>query len=579
MTLVRVYKMSVPKYGLGFLLFIIIAKISYLFLEVYYNGYLIEVITNNSVTPALLEELNALGHNVSSIGLTLLLTPLVYLLARKFITFPKAIPVVIVSFMLLSFFTFHSLLTTLMEKVVDNYKEKRYSSYYVSTFKYAMLNGALGYETFMPRENLKNFDVLDRVLVANMFLLNYIDDSLIDKLIDRGQEQFIDVFILKYSFTDYDKSRKSFENRVKEITTYYNDYLAKSKSINKKFSSMDTDVIVSKMYAQFTKNLAKQYKNYEKAVIRYEESIDVDDLQKYAVLEKKALRKFHLKYKGLPTDLSARAFYNHKIVKKLTIKKLKKHGLYVSNNFNYSKAAFAKAYKSKINRAFVKEKKQFYKQLKKTTGKNLSFGLSYSQFAYRFKNDFEAEFGKKYSKVAYQMLINRDSSEFYEKLYKPHFTENYLDKYLLSRADFEEDKNAKIGDGAIKHLYVPPFAITISLLTGILNFISVVGFLVFMFLKLHVSSTRVFFAKSIFKLTLLAAFYFYPYYEVSELHILQKYQALEKLQADEETAPYVKVLEWVMVYEKITYETLYPPLKTFKYLFETSENHDFREAT
>jgi len=562
--------MSIPKYGLGFLLFIIVAKLSYLFLEVYYNGYLIEVITNNTVTPALLEELESLGHNVSSIGLTLLLTPLFYLLFRRFVHFPKVAPLAVAAFMVLSFFTFHSLLTSLMEKVVETYKEKRYSSYYVSTFKYAMLNGSLGYETFMPKENLKNFDVLDRVLVANMFLLNYIDDSLIDNLIDRGQEQFIDVFILKYSLADYDKSRNSFENRVKKITNYYNDYIQKSKSINNKFNGMDSDVIVSKMYAKFTKALSKQYQKYEKAVIKYESAIDIEDPKKYAILEKKALQKFHLKYKGLPTDLSARAFYNHKIVRVATIKKLKEKGLYVSKNFNYSKVDFAKAYKNKIYRAFKKEKKQFYAQLKETTGKSLPFGLSYSQFAYRFKNDFQAEFGDKYSKVAYHMLVNRDSSEFYEKLYKPYFTENNLDKYLLSRADFEGDKNAKLGDSAIKHLYVPPFAIAISLLTGILNFISVVGFVVFMFLKLNVSSSKEFFLKSSFKLVLLACFYFYPYYEVSNLHILQKYKALVKLQENETAAPYIKVLEWIMVYEKVTYQTLYPPIKTFKYLVETS---------
>jgi len=562
--------MSIPKYGLGFLLFIIFAKLSYLFLEVYYNGYLIEVITNNTVTPALLEELESLGHNVSSIGLTLLLTPLFYLLFKRYVHFPKVVPLAVAAFMVLSFFTFHSLLTSLMEKVVETYKEKRYSSYYVSTFKYAMLNGSLGYETFMPKENLKNFDVLDRVLVANMFLLNYIDDSLIDNLIDRGQEQFIDVFILKYSLADYDKSRTSFENRVKTITNDYNDYIKKSKLINAKFNGMDSDAIVSKMYAQFTKALNNQYQKYEKAVIKYEEAIDVEDPKKYAILEKKALRKFHLKYKGLPTDLSARAFYNHKIVRAATIKKLKEKGLYVSKNFNYSKADFAKAYKNKIHRAFKKEKKQFYAQLKETTGRSLPFGLSYSQFAYRFKNDFQAEFGDKYSKVAYHMLVNRDSSEFYEKLYKPYFTENNLDKYLLSRADFEGDNNAKLGDSAIKHLYVPPFAIAISLLTGILNFISVVAFLVFMFLKLNVSSSKEFFLKSAFKLVLLAAFYFYPYYEVNNLHILQKYKALEKLQENETAAPYIKVLEWIMVYEKVTYQTLYPPIKTFRYLVETA---------
>jgi len=562
--------MSIPKYGLGFLLFIIISKLSYLFLEIYYNGYLIEVITNNSITPALLEELESLGHNVSSIGLTLLLTPLFYLLFKKFIHFPKVVPLAVAAFMVLSFFTFHSLLTSLMDKVVETYKEKRYSSYYVSTFKYAMLNGSLGYETFMPKENLKNFDVLDRVLVANMFLLNYIDDSLIDKLIDRGQEQFIDVFILKYSLADYDKSRTSFENRVKTITNYYNDYIEKSKNINNKFNGMDSNTIVSKMYAQFTKELSKQYQKYEKAVIKYESAIDIDDPKKYTILEKKALRKFHLKYKGLPTDLSARAFYNHKIVKALTIKRLKEKGFYVSKNFNYSKADFAKAYKNKIHRAFKKEKKKFYTELKEKTGKSLPFGLKYSQFAYRFKSDFESEFGKKYSKVAYHMLVSRDSSEFYEKLYKPHFTENNLDKYLLSRADFEGDKNAKLGDSAIKHLYVPPFAIAISLLTGILNFISVVGFLVFMFLKLKVSASKEFFIKSTFKLVLLSGFYFYPYYEVSNLHILQKYKALEKLQENETAAPYVKVLEWIMVYEKITYQTLYPPIKDFRYLVETS---------
>jgi len=562
--------MSVPKYGIGFLIFIIFAKVSYLFLEVYYNGYLIEIITNNSVTPVILEELESLGHNVSSIGLTLLLTPLFYLILKRIISIPKLVPLLLVSFMTLSFFTFHSLLVSLMDKVVDTYKEKRYSSYYVSTFKYAMLNGSLGYETFMPRENLKNFDVLDRVLVANMFLLNYIDDSLIDKLIDRGQEQFIDVFILKYSLEDYDRSRIGFETRVQTITNYYNDYITKSKKINRKFSGMDNNAIVTKMYAKFTKALKDEYLSYEKAVIKYETTIDIDDPKKYAILEKRALKVFNLKYKGIPTDLSARAFYKHPIVKNMTIKKLKEHGLYVSKNFNYSKAEFASAYKNKIHRAFKSEKKKFYSQLKETTGKSLPFGLTYRQFAYRFKNDFNAEFGKKYSNVAYKMLLSRDSSKFYEKLYKPYFTHNNLDQYLLSREDFEGDKNALLGDNAIKHLYVPPFAIAISLLTGILNFISVLAFLFFIFFKLDLSSSKEFFTKTAFKLVLLLAFCLYPYYEVNNLNILQKYQALQKLQENETAAPYIKILEWVMVYEKVTYETLYPPIKRFKYLTSKS---------
>jgi len=606
----------IPKYGAYFLAFIIISKIIYLGVEVFYNGYLIDTITSASVTEESLEYIESLGHNVSSVGLTLLVIPFFYLLYRKFITGESTvvIPALTGLTLVALFFVFHTLLTSLMDKIVEDNKSKRYTSYYISAFKYGMLNGSLGYESFMPKSHLKNPTIEDKVILSNIFLLNFIDERLIDKFVARGQDQFADVFILKYGYDDYQKAEKKFEKKVSNIVDGYNKYLQKSKEINKKFSKLDNAMVLDAEYQDFTGKLRQRYADYEKKVIAFERSVNLSDSERnkiskklrkyfkykgYAKAKRKykaemnqlfghyilssrwcnggycpsnraidqvfyteGYKKFKDKSRGIPPDLGQRAFYKHPIVKKRVIAELKAKGLRVSNSFNYSKAQFARAYKAKINREFTKVKKKFSAELKKETGKDIPFGLNYNQFVYKFKSDFTKEFGEKWGNVAYKMAKAKDTSSFYSKLYKPKYKDEYLRDFLLTKNDFIGDEHKELGDGAIKHLFIPPFAIGMSLIAGILNFVSVVVILIFLVIRIDgLDFKKQFLIKGTVKLIILSILILYPYYKMQEYNAFEGYTALEKVKESETGSKYLKLLEWIIVYEKFGYENLYKYLK------------------
>jgi hypothetical protein len=614
----NIKKFTIPKYGTYFLVFIIISKIIYLGVEIFYNGYLIDVITDSSVTQESLEFIESLGHNVSSVGLTLLLAPFFYLLYKKIMSGESKpmLPVVLVITMVGLFFIFHTALTSLMDKIVIDNKDKRYTSYYISAFKYGMLNGSLGYESLIPKENLSNLKIEDRVILSNIFLLNYIDETLIDKLINKGQNQFADVFILKYGHDEYKDAEIKFENKIKGIVDGYNNYLEKSKEINEKFTKLDNRTVLDAEYQDFQGKLRQKYADYDRKVIKYEKSINISstrrdkiykDLRKYfkyqgnsraereykasmkkqfghyikpnrwcgkycpnknaieKVIEEEGYKKFIKKSGGIPPDLSQRGFYNHYKVKAKVIKELKAKGLYVSKNFNYSKEQFVRAYKAKINKEFSKVKKQFRAELKKKTGKSIKFGLNYKQFVYSFKSEFTKEHGKKYGTILYNMVKIKDTSEFYSKFYQPKFKKQYLQDYLLSKKDFQTDKHSELGDGAIKHLFIPPFAIGMSLIAGILNFVSVIAMILFLIIKIDkLTVPQQFTLKSVVKLTILTLLIWYPFYKMKELDALSQYKALEIVKENEDGERYVKVLEWIMIYEKINYEKIYSLMKASK---------------
>ena len=84
----------------------------------------------------------------------------------------------------------------------------------------------------------------------------------------------------------------------------------------------------------------------------------------------------------------------------------------------------------------------------------------------------------------YESYCKEDTSEFYSKFYKPKFKDKYVKKYLLSKENFEDTQYQELGDNAIKHLYIPPFAIGMSLIAGILNLVSVIIMILFIIIKL-----------------------------------------------------------------------------------------------
>ena len=153
-----------------------------------------------------------------------------------------------------------------------------------------------------------------------------------------------------------------------------------------------------------------------------------------------------------------------------------------------------------------------------------------------------------------------------QKQYIKAYKKMIVKKFLLSKKEFNMGENAELGDNAIKNLYIPPFAISMSLIAGILNFVSVIGMLLFLVIKINkYSNTVQFFIKSSVKVLLLALLIAVPYTQMDGSSMLKTYPALKKVKESETGAKYLNLLEWIIVYEKFGYENLYKYLKYLRH--------------
>jgi hypothetical protein len=158
------------KYSILFLLIIILAKVIYLLFEIDYNGSLLDIVSKPKVDKEELESLELYGHKLSSIGLTLLVIPFLYLLYNFLVKNKNLVYMLLVITSMVVYFGIYKSLTILIDKIVEENKDKRYYSYYATTFKYGMLNSQMGYGSFIPKERLENLTIEDKVLIANIFL-------------------------------------------------------------------------------------------------------------------------------------------------------------------------------------------------------------------------------------------------------------------------------------------------------------------------------------------------------------------------------------------------------------------------
>ena len=610
--------MKLPKYSIYFLFFIIVSKLVYLVFEAYYNGHLIEIVSNPNISIDIFKNIEQLGHNISAIGITLLLTPFAYLIIKKIVQNKSIIIFVSVSiFMVISFFSFQSLLTKVMDDLVKSNSDKRYSSYYISIFKYGMLNNYMGYETFIPKDRLVNPTIEDRIMISNMFLLTLVDSSLTDKLINKGGNIFTDLVIKKYSWDHYKKHEESFNNKIEDIHKIYNEYIDKSKKINTEFKKVDNREMMQVSYRDFISTIKSKYHQYDNDVIEYKDALYPSsskineyniNLRKYfryskyskaqrkyrqsminnfgkyiepsrwlpknakypnnksirKVIFEEVNKKWYDKSHGIPPNLSEIQFYRNYIVKRKIIKELRNKGLNVSNSFDYSKKLYFNAYQKKVDMEFKKTKLKFIKEFEKTSGKRFKFGLTYKQFLKYFKNDFIKKYDKKFGIILYDLVANNETDKFYKRFYLPYFKEKKLSDYLLSKEDMNTKKNKLKGDTAIKLLYIPPFAIAVSILAGILNIVSVVATLLFLIIPIaKLSSVSKFTVKLLFKTSLIAIIIYYPYRISQDENILKSYAILNSLDS-KINKNYIYFLEWLMVVEKYNYNYIYKYIKQYK---------------
>ncbi len=600
---------TLPKMGFYFMLGLIIAKLVYLGFESYYNGFVIDVVTSTHVDPDLMQRLETFGNRISSIGITLLVLPFFYLLAKKYFEFHQGVMVIVIVLLTVStYFGIHKGLNKAVYEIIKQNKDKRYESYYIELFKYGMLTGKLGYSSFIPKENLDNLSIYDKVMISNLFLLTQIDKELIKKFVTRGKESFFDIYVHKYFQNDYNEARYRFEDmalRIQEDWDLYSDGIM---GINKKFSRIDSAAEMSEKYKAFIKGVKREYTKYRINVRQYTNILNAnlaqsqqlnrdligyfvkddsilgkqeyeDIMQKYfghdisprrwcegnicpatrrvtKVIEEETFAKWKKDHGNLALNLSQKQFLQNPKIRKGVIDQLRKEGIAVKSSFHYSKKEYIDGYMKTVDGKFRVNKRKLQKEFAEKTGiKNIKLGLTFEQFASIYKKEIMLQYKeKKYGRIMYQMILEGDLTGFYNRLYKPMLRAKYYDQAFPEEKDFDI-KLAEYGDTAIKMLYIPPFAIFMSLIAGLLNIVSVV--VLILFLAFHNdNSLKMSAIKLATKTFLLFLLIFIPYSMGKRQEVLKPYPVLKTFE-NSAYEPYMKSLNWLLVVEAINYNTFY----------------------
>lgn len=594
-------------YALYFLILLILSKIVYLFLESNYNYDVLKAVSDYTITQDNLKQIETKGHILSSIGLSLLILPFAYLLMKRKIQNETNTFIFSIVFFIITSFIFYNLLTFAMNKIVEKNSDKRYEAYYTGLLKYGILSEKFGYEKFINKDiDIKN-DITSTVLISNMFLLSFVDKEVVNKVREQGKDAIVDLYIEKVLDDQYEEDRKEFISKADQIEQAWEKYNDGKEKINNEFKKFTKNTYVQSDYFQFIDKMNKKYDDYSNAKIDFAKKRDLEyskidtyynDLNKYfkykgnSTAENKYARsmqnnfqkyiepsrwcsgnvcpsknkirtvideELNLKWNkevNLPLNLrNQKEFLKHSKVKKEVINELRKKGLNVGENFNYSSTHFYNAYNGKINKEHSKALDNFKKEFENKSGiKNISVNLNWADFVRLFEKDFIEKFDSaKYGKKAVDLIATKELNRFYNDLYRPLYFDKYFKDIFYSREDFQTDKLAQErGDNFIKMLYIPPFALFMSLLAGILNLLSVCVMIIFLPLESR-KNLIINVSKFTFKIILLVGTLSFVYFKGNEKAYINNNVVLNLIDFQEypKLEYYVKALNSIIYLEDL----------------------------
>lgn len=600
------------KYSILFLLIIILAKVIYLLFEIDYNGSLLDIVSKPKVDKEELESLELYGHKLSSIGLTLLVIPFLYLLYNFFVKNKNLVYMLLVITSMIVYLGIYKSLTMLIDKIVEENKDKRYYSYYATTFKYGMLNSQMGYGSFIPKERLENLTIEDKVLIANIFLLMAYDDKLVDKVAE-NKNKLTETYLLNQKNKEYENKYKESENKfnstLKEINNAFETYTSKTNEANKFLANIEKEKAeVNKIYEDVKINIfAKSYTSYRINSDHYMKGInpsnseietyykDLSDYFKYhnfkraqdkynesmqenfgryiepiswcennicpsknsirRVLKQEAERKWD---KNIEPNLTRKEFFANSYTRSKIAKELNsKFKINLPMDFNYSKDTFVNAILNKLNKKQEEVKIQLRSELRKAIKKDIELELNYNSFAKYWKPDIIKEYGEKYGEILFKMIENKNTQNFYSDFYEPYYKENYLDKFILTKEQLDNNEHEEKGDYAIKSMFIIPFAIFMSLLASLLNFVSVIVLSLIVIMRFMKLDTKIFITTNLVKVVLYATIIYYPYKIGKDNKVLEQYKIFQKNHDSKFINFYVEAMNWILVVENFSYNKLY----------------------
>ena len=609
------------KFSTIFILVLILLKLTYLYFEIDYNGSLINLSTKYDIAEKELKDLEKYGHTLSSIGLTLLFLSFLYFFINIFTKNKIIIFLFLAVTSAIIYLSIFQGLTALIEHIVKENRDKRFSSYYATNLKYKMLNKEMGYSSFIPKDRLGNLSLEDKVIISNLFLLLMHDETLVDRIFDKKNE-LTESFLLEQKNekmeSSYKEAENKFNNKVKKINEAFDKYVEETKKVNTIIKNIDvkkSDIkkdyedlkmnMFPKAYKQYTDQVNSFYKKVDLEVSPEKVNVHYNDLLKYfknqkyskakksydkamiknfgyvidpnawckdgycpnkskiiEVIKAEAFKKWD-KESIYPIDLTQRDFFLHKETKRKIVNEInQKFGFDLKYDFNYSFDSFEKAYLRKIEKEQKNVHNKFENALDSNFGKDIKVGLSYKEFIQTWKPEIINEYGEKYGEILFKMIENKNTEGFYSEFYEPYFNEHHASKFIISKEDLTNNKEyEEKGDASIKSMYVIPFAISMSLIASVLNIIDVIGFIILLLtrvIKLEALYNK--FVEPILKICLYLFVFIYPYYIGKTNNVLKDYKILNKKHESDIINAYTEFLNWILVVEGFSYK-LYEKLK------------------
>lgn len=637
-------------FPLYFLIIVVLLKAAYLLAESAYNTIVLDSGTVKEFTEKIFNNLELLGHNVTSLGVTLLLMPLCYWLISKVILKREWVKfsLTMVSSAIIFFFVFHSL-NYLMDYIVEKNKEQRYSAYYLNILKNGISNNVLGHSSILKfdKDNEQSFSVDEKVIINNIFLLSFIDkNNVIEKISTMGMDSFLKFYgqkKYKEEFSQQNMKFMEFANNIKKLYSQYEKIQGKA---NKTYN--DNRKLSRKQYLEFKKNSLSNYNEYKQRLKGMKKNIkkDVKDLQndkefqnnwnkfvknynRGGTYKKHALSKYNSymlnklgrrvkpsKWCAAPggvlspfveiadsiigkfvrnfiggrsdysgclntyavTEIISKNYYNkwnqktnvpysgintldeyllNPSVKKEVIKNLRNKGIQVKNSFKYKEKEFRDAYVQSITKTTFSEVNKMYAKLGLTgIENNLDFkSFTLSPQILNLSSQKLQGYSKKSQKRILDLIALQKTENFYNEIYAPGLEEALNEEFVLSKEQLATTHKEK-GNKAIKALYIPPIAIALSLIFGVMNAISLVSLLIALIFVLlfKVEQPKVKLIKQGIVSIFATLSVVLPFLLGGENYFNNAKDTLQNSTSNT-VSVYSDVLTWILIFEKYNYPT------------------------
>lgn len=527
---------SKTKIFIKLFLFILIVKIIYIFSEYLYNLNILNISSSlDFFDEKKMEQINNNGHLISSFGITLLLTPIIYFIIKKIAKHEISqifknikISVIYLIVPIFIFFITYISLNKLVDYVVEKNIDKSYQAYYLNIFKVGLMNNYYKYDSFLNYEKIKNdnLNTNDKIMFINTFLLLNADKELLEKLKNIGKSEFLNIYI-DQNKEDFQKNFNNYLSFDKSIAQNYEEFKNEKIKINSKINNLKNSVNTDNANVEYKKlknNLEQEYSSYLKKINKNKDLINnekklfsmIDDLNsylenksKYQSFYDKKIRAVFGKY--IPVErfldnggnpnimilknvleeelnsnvLSFNEFTKNKEVQNTIYKNLKNKNLNPTPNVDYTiENNFLTLFSNNKNKVLNNLENNIKNDLNKKLGNNdLTLDMDYEKYTNskfikeKIKDNLKSMNLDTNNIINVINVLNSKDKEnaFKNEIYLNIIKQNKIvEKYSFNENDFQTNDEAKeLGIKSIKLLYIPIFALTISLISLLLNSVTV----------------------------------------------------------------------------------------------------------